>query len=158
MTSVPHPRITPPADTASEQPRHTLRLRLRPKAPTTGYVDGAWWPRSPDLPSELPALLAVLAVRLGQITRVSYNLTEWDAAPVRVTIDGGRTRLGGFRSQPRHTVDLIGTDRQRVTLLVVPPDTDPVAAHEVMMTAADRDNIDTIHDLLSPETPDKDTL
>lgn len=24
-------------------------LRLKRKAPTTGYVDGAWWPRSDDL-------------------------------------------------------------------------------------------------------------
>jgi hypothetical protein len=26
-------------------PEHTPRLRLKPKAPQTGYVDGAWWPR-----------------------------------------------------------------------------------------------------------------
>ncbi|HUQ56340.1 DUF5994 family protein [Lentzea sp.] len=51
-------------------------MRLRPKALTTGYVDGAWWPRSPDLTAGLPALLAVPAVRLGEISRVSYNLTE----------------------------------------------------------------------------------
>jgi hypothetical protein len=42
-------------------------LRLRPTAPTTGHVDGAWWPRSQDLAAELPALLAVPAVRLGEI-------------------------------------------------------------------------------------------
>ena len=33
---------------------HQLRLRLKPKAPRTGYVDGAWWPRSHDLAAELP--------------------------------------------------------------------------------------------------------
>jgi hypothetical protein len=27
-------------------------LRLRPKALTTGYVDGAWWPRSRDLAAD----------------------------------------------------------------------------------------------------------
>ncbi|MFF0147938.1 DUF5994 family protein [Amycolatopsis sulphurea] len=32
--------------TATEPPRHAPRLRLKPEAPTTGYVDGAWWPRS----------------------------------------------------------------------------------------------------------------
>jgi hypothetical protein len=42
---------------ATEPPRLTLRLKLKPKAPTTGYVDGAWWPRSRDLSAELPALL-----------------------------------------------------------------------------------------------------
>ncbi|HVW42390.1 MAG TPA: DUF5994 family protein, partial [Amycolatopsis sp.] len=51
------------ASKVTEQPRPALRLRLKPKAPTTGYVDGAWWPRPRDLSAELPALLAVLAVR-----------------------------------------------------------------------------------------------
>ena len=82
MSSGPHLRIiTPPATMATEPPRQTLRLKLKPKAPTTGYVDGAWWPRSRDLSAELPALLAVLAVRLGRVQRVSFNLTDWDATP-----------------------------------------------------------------------------
>ena len=38
-------------------PKTRPRLRLKPKAPTTGYVDGAWWPRSDDLAIELPDLL-----------------------------------------------------------------------------------------------------
>ncbi len=41
---------------------HTPRLRLKPKAPQSGYVDGAWWPYSDDLTAELPDLLAVLSV------------------------------------------------------------------------------------------------
>jgi len=41
-------------------PRYTPRLRLKPKAPGTGYVDGAWWPHSRSLVEELPDLLAVL--------------------------------------------------------------------------------------------------
>jgi Family of unknown function (DUF5994) len=28
-------------------PENTPRLRLKPKAPPTGYVDGAWWPKAP---------------------------------------------------------------------------------------------------------------
>ncbi|WP_410639151.1 DUF5994 family protein [Amycolatopsis sp. lyj-346] len=50
---------------ADEHASHSPRLRLKPKAPTTGYVDGAWWPTSRDLTAELPPILAVLAVRLG---------------------------------------------------------------------------------------------
>jgi hypothetical protein len=30
-------------------PENTPRLRLKPKAPISGYVDGAWWPHSDDL-------------------------------------------------------------------------------------------------------------
>jgi Family of unknown function (DUF5994) len=37
-------------------PEHTPRLRLKPKAPQSGYVDGAWWPHSEDLTAERPDL------------------------------------------------------------------------------------------------------
>jgi Family of unknown function (DUF5994) len=48
-------------------PENTPRLRLKRKAPITGYVDGPWWPHSDDLPTELPDLLAVLSVRLATL-------------------------------------------------------------------------------------------
>src|SRR2546423_461190 len=129
MTSGPHLRIvTPPATMATESPRLTLRLKMKPKAPTTGYVDGAWWPRSRNLPTELPALLAALAVRLGRVQRVSYNLTTWDPAPRRIHIDGQLLRLGGFHTQLPNTIDLIETNGTRITLLVLPPATNKTTA------------------------------
>ena len=44
---------------------------LKRKAPTSGHVDGAWWPHSDDLSTELPDLLTVLAVRLGIIVALT---------------------------------------------------------------------------------------
>jgi hypothetical protein len=153
MNSGPHLRIiTSPAAMAIEPPRQPLRLKLKPKAPTTGYVDGAWWPRSRDLSTELPALLAVLAVRLGHTVRVSYNLTAWDVAPRRVTIDDRQVRLAGFHSQHMNIVDVIGPNGPRITLLVVPPETEQAIAHRVLMTAARRGGIDTIDGLLARTT------
>ena len=75
-------------------PEHTPRLRLKPKAPHTGYVDGAWWPHSDDLTTELPDLLAVLSVRLGPMDRVLYKLTDWAKAPAKLAAGGraGQTR------------------------------------------------------------------
>jgi hypothetical protein len=125
-------------------------LKLKPKAPATGYVDGAWWPRSLDLSTELPALLAVLAVRLGRIQRVSYNLTAWNTAPRRLQVEDQPVRLGGFHFQNPHTVDVFGLDGPRITLLIVPPGTIQATAHEVLMTAASRDNLDSIDKLLTP--------
>jgi hypothetical protein len=151
MTSGPHLRIaTPPATTVTEPPRQTLRLKLKPKAPTTGYVDGAWWPRSWDLSTELPALLAVLAIRLGRVSRVSYNLTTWNAAHRRLNVDGHQVRLGGFHAQHPHTIDVIASNGTRLTLLVLPPATHPATAHPIMMVAARRNNIDSIDELLTP--------
>ncbi|WP_168200697.1 DUF5994 family protein [Allokutzneria sp. NRRL B-24872] len=135
MTSAPHHPIAPAATPAAEQPRHPQRIRLRPKAPTTGQVDGAWWPRSRDLVAELPALLAALAVRLGDILWVSYNLTERSSAPRRIVGGGRQTRIDGSNSGPAHTVDLVAADRHRLTLLVVPSNADPTAAHQTITLA-----------------------
>ncbi|GLY49889.1 DUF5994 family protein [Lentzea sp. NBRC 102530] len=154
MTSAPYQSTTP---SAGEQPRYPLRLRLSPKALATGCVDGAWWPRSRDLAAELPALLAVLAVRLGEIPRVSYNLTEWDTAPRQIAAAGVRVRLSGFWSRPAHTVDLVAGDRRRITLLVLPPGADPSAAHRTMMRAARRGNADTVEDVLREPVPATET-
>ena len=152
MTSGPNLRIViPPATLVTEQSRQTLRLKLKPKAPTTGYVDGAWWPRSWGLSAELPALLAVLAVRLGRIRRVSYNLTTWLAAPRRLQINGDLVRLGGFRAQHPGTIDVIGSNQQRLTLLVVPPGAAAETAHRILMTSGRRDNVDSIDMLLPPD-------
>ena len=142
--------IIPPAASATGQPRQPLRLKLKPKAPTTGYVDGAWWPRSRDLSAELPALLAVLAVRLGRVERVSFNLTDWTTAPRRIAVDGQSVRLGGFHSQHTHTVDVIGPTEPRITLLVIPPETPRATAHQVLMRASGRGNTDNVGELLTP--------
>lgn len=130
-------------------PEKTPRLRLKPKAPTTGHVDGAWWPRSDDLATELPDLLAVLSVRLGAVGRVLYNLTEWAKVPRRLMIGGRVVRLDGYRLQPANTVQVLGIGREKILLLVVPPRTDPDIAHQAMMTAAAPDNASTVGDLLA---------
>jgi Family of unknown function (DUF5994) len=128
-------------------PEHTPRLRLKPKAPTTGYVDGAWWPYSDDLPTEIPDLLAVLSVRLGPIDRVIYNLTEWASAPRKLPIDGRMVRLAGYHRQPVNTVEVLG-DRSKIVLLVVPARSEPDRAHDIMMAAAARSNASTTDLLL----------
>lgn len=129
-----------------------LRLRLKPQAPTTGYVDGGWWPRSRDLATELPALLAVLAIRLGPIERVGYNLTAWGPTVRKIYVGGSVVRLAGYHSQHPDTVDVLGA-RRGLTLLVVPPDASAQAAHRVLMTAGHRGNTDQINELLRPAKP-----
>ena len=130
-------------------PEHTPRLRLKPKAPTSGYVDGAWWPHSNDLQAELADLLAVLSVRLGPIERVVYNLGEWAKAPKKVPGDGRVLRLAGYNRQPANTIEVIGRNRNKIVLLVVAADTDPDDAHHTMMAAASPDNTSTVEDLLA---------
>ena len=129
-------------------PDHTPRLRLKPKAPRSGYVDGAWWPRSDDLAAELPDLLAVLSVRLGRIDRVMYNLNEWAKASAKLATGGRRVRLDGYQRQPTNTVEVLGLNRNRIALLVVRPNADPDQAHATLMAAAAPSNDSTVDTLL----------
>jgi len=76
-------------------------------------------------------------------------------APSRVTLDGDRLRLSGFRSQPARTVDLIAADRSRITLLVIPPDADDAGADRTMALAAAPDNVDTVAELLAARIPNQ---
>jgi Family of unknown function (DUF5994) len=130
-----------------EDPRERLRLRLKPKAPTTGWADGGWWPRSRDLAAELPGLLSVVAIRMGRIERVSYHLGEWGPTVHKISCGGGVVRLEGYRSQHANTVDVLAPG-QRLTLLVVAPDAPAPTAHAMLMAAGRRGNTDDIDTLL----------
>ncbi|MPZ84558.1 MAG: hypothetical protein GEV28_30895 [Actinophytocola sp.] len=125
---------------------------MKPAEPTPGdhgFVDGAWWPRSRDLVAELPTLLAALAVRLGEIQRMAYNLAEWEPARRHLDNGGHRVRLGGFHSQGTNTIDVTGSGGHRVTLLVVPPETAAVNARAMSLAAADGHNVDSATTLLA---------
>jgi hypothetical protein len=132
------------------------RVTVKSTAPATGYVDGAWWPRSRDLAAELPALLSELGDRWGPVSRVTYNLDVWNPVERRLTITGRILRLGGFHSQHPDTVTLIGANGQRLTLLVLSPDTTPAAAHHALTTAAQPGNDDRIDTLLALTNTDTD--
>ena len=129
-------------------PVHTPRLRLKPKAPQSGYVDGAWWPHSEDLTAELPDLLSVLSVRLGPIGRVIYNVNEWAKPPAKFATGGRTLRLDGYRLQPVNTVQVLGLNGNKIDLLVVSPHADPDRAHAIMMAAAGPNNASTVESLL----------
>jgi hypothetical protein len=136
------------SDSRHTGPQSTPRLRLKPKAPSTGQVDGAWWPHSDDLAIELPDLLAVLSVRLGPIDQVTYNFADWAAAPAKFSTGGDAVRLSGFYQQQGNTVEVIGTNRTKLVLLVVPSSTEPEHAHEIMMSAATPKDASTVDCLL----------
>jgi hypothetical protein len=138
----------------NSHPEHMPRLRLKPKAPHSGYVDGAWWPRSDDLATELPDLLAVLSVRLGRIDRVMYNLNEWANAPRKLATGGRRVRLDGYQRQPTNTVEVLGLDRNRIALVVVPPNADRDLALATLMAAAAPGNDSTVDSLLAGSARD----
>lgn len=129
--------------------RSQLRLRLKPKAPPTGYVDGGWWPRSRNLAAELPALAEVLAVRLGAVTRVRFALAAWSVSPFQTQIGEHVIRLEASRSLYENVVHVSGSGREPIRLLVVPPESPGPAGNNAMMLAAQLGNVDRPADILA---------
>ncbi|MDQ7803092.1 DUF5994 family protein [Amycolatopsis sp. A133] len=80
-----------------------------------------------------------MAARLGRTDRVTYGLGEWPGPGRRLTVDDGVVRLEGFRSQSGGTLTVVGWDRRRLTLLVVPPETGADEAEHVLATTAGPD-------------------
>jgi hypothetical protein len=139
-----------PASPAVDNQR--ARLALKPDGPTSGYVDGGWWPRSRKIEAELPALVAALGQRLGRVESVSYHLGDWEAPPRIVNVEGAAVRLAGYRVQRTGSVDVIARDR-RVTLVVVGPESAEQAAREVLTASAGSANTDDVATLLAQVHP-----
>jgi hypothetical protein len=140
-------------EVAATRLRPATRVRLKPPGPTTGHVDGAWWPLSRDLTAELPALLEALAPRAGEIEQVTYHLSDWDCTTRRLVTAGSSVRLGGYHTQHPDTLDVISA-HVRLTLLVIAPDTAPAAADRVLDAAADPSDTGAVDELLGTGTTD----
>ncbi|MFI8188622.1 DUF5994 family protein [Streptomyces sp. NPDC085946] len=116
--------------------RPLLRLRLAPHSMLPRRLDGAWWPRSPDLLAELPGLLAALPRAWGHIAGVTVNGGAWSAAPGRMLVCNQVVRLSrAAGSHAPDTVVLLSPGHGRRDLLVVPSET-PEDEAERLMTAA----------------------
>lgn len=113
----------------------------------SGSVDGGWWPRSTDPATEFPPLITAMAALGLPVQRVSYDLDAWDAVGRRLTAHGTAVRLEGFRTAQSHTVTMVGPDRVRIRLLVIPPAT-PGGAARAAMRAAARTGSTTVEDIL----------
>ncbi len=112
----------------------TLRMRLIPAHRSCGFVQGAWWPRSTELTSELPSLLAALSLRVGSIDSVLYHESDWSPAPLSIKHQGNQVIVSDHQEWP-NVVSVFGPRFGRLDLLVVPPHTEPRHAYNVVTTA-----------------------
>jgi hypothetical protein len=125
-----------------------LRLRLKPAHRSCGFVQGAWWPRTDQLFTELPPLLAALSPRVGSVDRVIYDETSWAPASLRMEFEGRSIILEGSATTSTNTLSVIGEGFSPLVLLVVPPHTNPTRAYTAVMTASKPDNVSTPEELL----------
>ncbi|MER6677319.1 DUF5994 family protein [Streptomyces sp. NPDC000983] len=135
--TVHHPPTAEAVDRLSS-PSPSLRLSLAPVGPAPALLDGAWWPRSRDLGTELLSLTAVLDPLWGRITRVTVNPVHWPVVPRKVPVAGHVVKVGWFRSeQDPHELLLLSYHVGRWNLLVIPPQTPAASAARLMAAASD---------------------
>jgi hypothetical protein len=125
----------------------SLRMRLKPAHRSCGFVQGAWWPRSTELASELPPLLAALSPRVGSIDSVLYHESNWSEAPLSIDHQGDQVIVGAHQEW-QNVVSVFGPRFGRLDLLVVPPYTEPTHAYNVVMAAASVNDASTPDQLL----------
>lgn len=124
------------------------RLQLKPAHGSPGVVQGGWWPRTDQLHTELPVLLAALSSRSRAVDRVIYDENRWAPASMRMEFRGRSVILEGSRTKSTNTLSVIGKQFGTLVLLVVPHNTDPAAARTAVRAAADPDDVSTAEELL----------
>lgn len=127
------------------------RLHLQPAPSRRTLLDGGWWPRTTDPTTELPQLIRALNQDHSPVRRVLLGPAGWDSHPLRISV-AGQVRFVWYAAQPPGLLFALRSNGDRVDLLVVPPDTHPVAARAAMALAAEPAN--TVHapDILTAVT------
>lgn len=124
------------------------RLRLKPAHGSPGFVQGGWWPRTDQLHTELPDLLAALSSRSRAVDRIIYDENRWAPASMRMEFRGHSVIVEGSGNKSTNTLSVIGKQFGTLVLLVVPPNTDPAAARAAVRAAANPDDVSTAEQLL----------
>ena len=125
----------------------TALLRLETRQSREGVLDGAWWPRSRRIRTELPALVRALTRHLGPVTRVGLDTTAWEELPTRLVVDHRVVHLDSFPIGDG-TILVTRGDLDHFSLMVVPPEATPEAARAAMAQALRLDNLQQARQIL----------
>jgi Family of unknown function (DUF5994) len=98
-------------------------------------IDGAWWPYSGSLATELPNLVAALQQQLGKIVEICLNWSETDGQLDLDAMVAGSRWATATRPKRLRLIRVSGHTAD-VTLLVVPPRTSLALGALVMRCAA----------------------
>ncbi|MEU9627856.1 DUF5994 family protein [Streptomyces luteogriseus] len=127
------PSVVPYRTTSARLALRQVTSSLTPAGP-----DGAWWPRTHDLASELCELADVLDPLWGRITHVAANPRHWSHVPrTTVLVNDHDVRIDWFApGVDPHRILLQSYSAGRWDLLVVPPGTFALAAARLMAAAS----------------------
>jgi hypothetical protein len=111
-------------------------VRLALNAELGAEIDGAWWPHTASVASELPELVGILHQQLGVVVDISINWSATEGPLDLNTItSSGRALTGALNRRPRLMV-VAGRDT-RAILLVLPHLTSQSLGAIVMRKAVD---------------------
>jgi len=101
-----------------------------------GGIDGAWWPHTGSVATELPELVGALHRRLGEIIdiRINWSVTEGQL-DLETLATGARLMRAGDRDRRPRLMVVVGKVAS-VKLLVVPSMTSQALGLMVLRTAA----------------------
>ena len=121
----------------SSTPASLTRLALCERAQSRGGVDGAWWPKSSDLGSELPDLVAVFGLWIGSVNRVVFDpRSTWLPPPARIISGSSMVTVDPYRLVFPYTIYLMGTHARAAVLFVVSPSSSSVVARRLLRLVA----------------------
>jgi hypothetical protein len=132
-----------PAESASPPPRLALS-----KSVGLGALDGAWWPRSRNLETELADLVDSFPATSGRIVHAVYSRPDWRPAHRRIKVKWGVIKVGSFPNDDSHRILLTLSSREILHIMVIPPHSSPALALAVMVTAASPGNRDSAATIL----------
>jgi hypothetical protein len=138
-------------DTIPQNPAFVSPPRLlltQPRVRRT-ILDGAWWPRSWDMPVELSGLVLVLSEHYGRIRSVILNGSAWTGRVRRLAVADHVVRVGWFSSMSEALLVATTDGGDQVDLLIVPPDSAHGVAERAMAMAADPGNTEHAPELLA---------
>jgi len=111
-----------------------VRLALTPELGTE--LDGAWWPHTASVASELPELVGILHQQLGVVVDISINWSATEGPLDLNTITATGKTLGGAQNRRPRLMVVAGRD-VHATLLVLPHLTSQGLGAIVMRKAVD---------------------
>ncbi|ABG95420.1 MULTISPECIES: DUF5994 family protein [Rhodococcus] len=129
--------LSRPADGGQpfDAPTRTPRLLLRARGEVSEGVDGAWWPRTTNLTTELHDLISALTDRVGTTERVAFDWNSLSISQRGIDRRDGIEVSGPDPDQPPDIMYVFGTDGRRLDILIVGPNTDADNAFEAMQRA-----------------------
>ncbi|MEU7764834.1 DUF5994 family protein [Nocardia sp. NPDC049190] len=114
-------QATPGGGQPFDTPTRTPRLLLRDRDEESGGIDGAWWPRTDNLTTELHDLITALTTRLGATTRIAFDWNTVSLSQRGIDPPDGIEVTGPLPDQQPQVMYVFGPHDRHLRLLVIDP-------------------------------------